>query len=227
MYDGLVSYRSDMAVHAHRKMQPPFFLKHWAATLFITVLVCLVSYFFIDRPLAGLFRVRSPSFTSTVQGITNLINPKYHYFAWPILFFLLCYVWKKQTWANRSLVILVSIPMGNLFAGVAKSLLGRARPDLFFTDGIYGFTFFAFSNRFLSFPSIHSCTIGAICGAFACFYPRYSTLFILVALVLAFSRVALGAHFLSDILAGVVIGVLVAQWIFFIMKQRPFQFVLR
>ena len=143
---------------------------------------------------------------------------------WPILFFLFRFIYKKEILGNRCLLILISIPTANLFTEILKKLLGRVRPELLFSHDQYGFTFISHSNLFSSFPSGHACTIGAICGAFACFYPRLWLPLLLLALVLSFSRVILSAHYCSDVIAGVLIGILTAQQIYKLMKKEHISF---
>jgi membrane-associated phospholipid phosphatase len=61
-----------------------------------------------------------------------------------------------------------------------------------------------------SFPSGHSATIFALCFCLAFFANRniYKLILLLVAVVVAYSRVYLSQHFLIDVYAGALIGVL-------------------
>ena len=216
-----------MARRVPKKIQSPFFLRHGLLTLIVTALMCVLCYFLIDKPLAGYFRTLSPPIAASLRPITYLIDPETSYFLWPILYFLLRYTWNKEIWANRALLILISIPVMNLTVDIIKTIAARARPGMLFSEGLYGFTFFSISSHFGSFPSGHACTIGVICGALACFYPNKSLPLTILALVLACSRVALNFHYLSDVIFGVAIGLIGVQWIFVTMKRKPFQFVLR
>src|SRR6266481_3735489 len=58
-----------------------------------------------------------------------------------------------------------------------------------------------------SFPSGHTMTAFSIVLALSYFYPTLEGMLFFVALSIAVSRVALGMHFLSDVLAGMVLGV--------------------
>jgi membrane-associated phospholipid phosphatase len=118
----------------------------------------------------------------------------------------------------------MSIAIANLFTEILKKLLGRARPELFFSEGQYGFSFFSSSNLFSSFPSGHACTIGAICGALACLYPKHWVPFLALSFMLASTRIVLNVHFLSDVIAGVVIGFLIAQVMYKTMKRQHISF---
>jgi len=58
-----------------------------------------------------------------------------------------------------------------------------------------------------SFPSGHSITAFAIALSVGLFYPELQMPLLAVALLIASSRIILGMHFLSDVLAGSAIGV--------------------
>jgi undecaprenyl-diphosphatase len=60
-------------------------------------------------------------------------------------------------------------------------------------------------DRF-SFPSGHTITAFAVAGAFGSFYPMLLPVLLFFALSIAASRILLGMHFLSDVLAGALIG---------------------
>lgn len=84
-------------------------------------------------------------------------------------------------------------------------------------------------NNHFSFPSGHATAALAMCFALAVIIgsPRMSVALALVGGLLAFSRVYLSQHFTEDILAGSVIGTLVAwavyRWLYVSsFSQRPF-----
>jgi undecaprenyl-diphosphatase len=61
-----------------------------------------------------------------------------------------------------------------------------------------------------SFPSGHTITAFAVAVALSSFYPELATGLLFCAVSIAASRILLGMHFLSDVLAGAVIGSIVA-----------------
>jgi len=61
-----------------------------------------------------------------------------------------------------------------------------------------------------SFPSGHTITAFAVSVALSAFYPELAVGLLFCAVSIAASRVLLGMHFLSDVLAGAAIGTAVA-----------------
>ena len=64
------------------------------------------------------------------------------------------------------------------------------------------------SDRF-SFPSGHALNAFAIGSVLALAFPAAAVLILLVAASVAASRVVLGLHWLSDVVAGVVVGLVI------------------
>lgn len=64
-----------------------------------------------------------------------------------------------------------------------------------------------------SFPSDHAAAAFAIAFAFLFFSRRAGAVFLLLASVVALSRIALGLHYPSDVLAGMCVGWAAAQFV--------------
>jgi len=58
-----------------------------------------------------------------------------------------------------------------------------------------------------SFPSGHTMTAFSIALVLSYYYPSLESTLLFLALSIGFSRIVLGMHFLSDVLAGIVLGV--------------------
>jgi hypothetical protein len=103
---------------------------------------------------------------------------------------------EKRTWF---LWLCILIPY--IVCGVLKVTLGRARPELFFTEHLYGFYGFHLHSEFWSFPSGHTTTIMALAFSLSFLFARYSLAFILAGLAIVLTRIMLNQHYLSDVLA--------------------------
>ncbi|MEP9347752.1 phosphatase PAP2 family protein [Xanthobacter sp. KR7-225] len=106
--------------------------------------------------------------------------------------------------------LFLSIATVGLSVAIAKHLLGRARPQAaFFLPGPHAqltFDWLAWKSNFASFPSGHSTTVFATAIAFAALYPRARGWLIALAAVVASTRVVLGSHYPSDVIAGAALG---------------------
>ena len=200
-------------------MKEAVFLKH--IRIFLPVFLVLIGLSFLfDKTIADWARTLPASTVNVFKIIEILCATMPHLVLWPVAFFVLFALYKKQKTAQPFLVFTVAIAFSYLLCYLLKIFFSRARPELLFSNQMYGFFFFSTDFGYQAFPSGHSTTIAAVAAISACYFPRYSPAFLSVALFMAFSRVATGAHFLSDVFAGVLLGTLSAQWVYVKLKFR-------
>ncbi len=119
-----------------------------------------------------------------------------------------------------SLMILSSYLLSGIIAQVLKYFIIEARPALYLEKTNYPhFIDEVTLHNFHSFPSGHTASAFALAAvlSFAVKDEKYSILFLLIATLVGYSRIYLGQHFMDDVLAGSVIGVLssIICWIYF------------
>lgn len=173
-----------------------------------------------DHELAGWFHERlTPAFVSVLRTFTDLGSGEW--IGLVVFVLVLFFVWKRR-WPSL-VTLIVAVPGGMLLNEWVKLLVHRHRP---FLDG----PFVDWSGY--SFASGH--TIGAtlLYGQLLLFvlpalkrqHWRLVSIFSATSLVVlvGFSRIALGAHFLTDVLAAMLFGIIWLMFCLFVSKpMRP------
>jgi len=178
---------------------------YWIITSTTTLLFGLLSYFFLDIPTTLWFAsLKETGFYRSFKLITRMGESQ-----WYLAAGLLCYLLlrkAKPSAASAGLLLFSSVALSGLSADLIKFLLGRARPKLYFREAIYGFDFFRLEHAWISFPSGHSATAFSVASTLCLLFPRYRIVFFLWATLIALSRIATTQHYLSDVLAGSLLG---------------------
>jgi len=90
---------------------------------------------------------------------------------------------------------------------VLKHFFGRHFPLDYLNRGVYGFDWFSQSDDVGSFPSGHAAQITAVASVLWAFYPKIRMAYLASVGLVAVALLLAERHFLSDILAGGLIGV--------------------
>jgi membrane-associated phospholipid phosphatase len=113
--------------------------------------------------------------------------------------------------SDVALAFLISMVIASAILHSTKLLLGRRRPRDYFEHGLYGVRAFALDGQYDSFPSGHSVTIFCIATLASAVMPMFAALWFAIAGFLALTRAMLNSHYLSDVLCGAALGVIVAR----------------
>jgi lipid A 4'-phosphatase len=108
--------------------------------------------------------------------------------------------------------LFLAIAASGIVVDVLKVVFGRARPKLLIQANIYDFSWLSWRPDHWSFPSGHSATIVALMTALWYLWPQHLLFYILAATIVAASRIVVGAHYLSDVLAGALIAMLTTRY---------------
>jgi len=186
-------------------------------TLFILAAI-VGSIIYVDLPLAIAGRAIDMKIVTVFQFITFLGDAVWYLVPAAVLFLLFHYIWKKEQWARWCLFVFSAVAVSGLTTNAFKWLAGRWRPKAHLQDQLYGFDFFGVGYEATSFPSGHATTIWAFCMAMTLLFPRYRLVWYVLAILVSISRVIVGAHYFSDLIAGAYIGVITVL----LLKEHPF-----
>jgi membrane-associated phospholipid phosphatase len=187
-----------------------------AAGLVAALLVVAVTMVFADAALAQSAR-RLPSWVhATFAFVTDF--GKSGWFLWPtgaLLLAIALVASPALAPIHRLVLAAVAVRVGFLFVAIAapslfvtviKRVIGRARPFVGEQTDPFLYLPMVWRASYASLPSGHATTAFAAAVAVTLLWPRLRALMLFYAVVIAVSRVALDAHFASDVIAGAIVG---------------------
>ena len=183
------------------------------------VLVC-VCYFFVDRPVA--FYVHGHGFAD-YRILKWLTYPPPIAQAWTPAVLVVLAVRRCfgpfQQWELAIAAACVAMVVADQFRDSLSYLFGRYWPETWIDDnpsliqdGAYGFHPFHNGNAYESFPSGHAARTLAVVTVVWIIGPRLRWLCLLASAAVATGLLGMNYHFVSDIIAGAVVGGIVGAF---------------
>jgi undecaprenyl-diphosphatase len=135
-------------------------------------------------------------------------------------------VWKRASFELSSLggFVFACVGLPGLIVTVLKRLIGRSRPEVYDAAGAFDFQLFLNSWTHQSFPSGHTQTAASMAFAVGFLWPRAFPWFLAIGIAVGISRVPVGAHYPTDVVAGFVVGLLGSYWARNIFAKRRWIF---
>ena len=115
---------------------------------------------------------------------------------------------------RRALLLVASPTVAGIAAEAFKLLMRRERPEA--RHGEYVFRAFVdrpFSSAGIGSPSSHAAVAFGAAAILGCLFPRARWVWFALAIGCALTRVLARAHFLSDVVAGAIVGLATAAWL--------------
>ena len=173
--------------------------KPWVAMSYLGLV--LLSFLYVDKPLALLLQPHNLGTHYPWLGfLTVLGESKFYLVALLLLALVFRYLVRNRLWELRTWFLWLSVLIPNLICLVLKVLLGRARPELLFSEQVYGFYGFHRDASYWSFPSGHTTTIMGFVFGLSLLFPRHAWLYLVIGFAVVASRILLLQHYLSDVM---------------------------
>lgn len=110
-------------------------------------------------------------------------------------------------------VILITLIIGTVIGeGILKHLFRRIRP----CNNLNDINLLIKKPKSYSFPSGHTLSAFSAASVLSVFFTEYTLIFMGIAFLIALSRIYLYVHYPSDVIAGVIFGVLCSKLVFII-----------
>jgi membrane-associated phospholipid phosphatase len=153
-------------------------------------------------------------------GLRNFMRGVSRFGDWPehvalgLVLLALAYWRRSNKWMRIAAAMIVACALAGAAARVVKISTGRTRPSVQ-TETVWNGP--NLSARYNAFPSGHTAASTAFFATLALACWRLGAGFLVIPILIAFSRMYVAAHFLSDVVCAALIGLLtaylVARWI--------------
>lgn len=199
------------------------------------VVALLVALGFVDATMSRLGQGLPEQIITIFGWITRLGESDYILISSGIVFLVcgaLALALRDGRWkpAMRQLAglggfLFVGVGLPGLLTAIIKRLIGRPRPEYLETLGPFDFRAMSWLDwTYQSFPSGHTTTAFALCFTVSFLVPRGFPWMLTLAVLIAVSRIIVGAHYPTDVLGGAVVGMLGAYGVRNVFAARGWVF---
>jgi len=179
---------------------------YWLIGIVIAVTAIAVSFHFDDSVRDFMMQHQTPAVRNFMRYVSLFGD-------WPLHaavgLLLLVLAWRRgsKEWTRIFLAMLVAMMLAGVVGTVVKRTVPRARPSVY-TDTRWGGP--RFISKYHSFPSGHVGASTAFFGVLLIARRRVGLACLPIPILIGFSRMYLGAHYLSDVVCAAVLGTLCA-----------------
>jgi membrane-associated phospholipid phosphatase len=179
---------------------------YWLIWIAIAIVAIAVSFHFDDTVRTFIVQHQNPAMRNFMRYVSLFGD-------WPshtaLGLILLGVAWRRgsQEWTRIFLAMLLAMMLAGVAGTVIKRTVPRARPSVP-TDTGWGGP--RFSSKYHSFPSGHVGASTAFFGVLIIARRRVGLACLPIPILIALSRMYIGAHYLSDVVCAAILGTLCA-----------------
>jgi undecaprenyl-diphosphatase len=187
----------------------------WWSLLFLGAGLLMVASFYLDGAAQAWMTQHQEA------GVRKFMRGVGQFGDWPahislgLVLLVLAYWRRSKKWMRVAAAMILACALAGVGTRVVKIAAGRARPSVQTEAAWRGPSVSASYN---AFPSGHTAASTAFFATLALAFWRIGTPLLVIPLLIAFSRIYVAAHHLSDVVCAIFIGLLsafaIAQWLF-------------
>ncbi len=188
----------------------------WYLVFFGAALLLLASFYFDAAAQAWIAQHQHPGLRNFMRGVSRFGD-------WPehvtlgITLLVLAYWRRSRKWMRIFAAMILACALAGAAARAVKISTGRARPSVQ-TEAEWNGP--RISPRYNAFPSGHTAASTAFFATLALASWRVGLGFLVIPLSIAFSRMYVAAHYLSDVVCAALLGMLAAYFVARWLKPR-------
>ena len=182
---------------------------YWLIGIAIAATAIAVSFHFDDTVRDFMLQHQNPAMRNFMRYVSLLGDWPLHAAAGLIL---LGFAWRRgsEQWTRILVAMLLAMLLAGVVGTVVKRTVPRARPSVL-TDSRWGGP--RFSSKYHSFPSGHVGASTAFIGVLLIARRRIGLACLPIPILIGFSRMYIGAHYLSDVVCAAILGFFCALFI--------------
>ncbi len=213
-----------------REVMTPFevYFKRMTKPWVLASFVALMALFFLytDKPVALFcYDFKFGYFQPILEIITNLGKKTRALGILFVLAIIFRYILHRRQWEMRAWFLWLCTFVPSLIVLGLKVLFGRARPELFIHEKIYGFQWIKFERLYWSFPSGHTATMMGCMFGLCIVWPRYRWGFLGLGFLVMLSRILLYQHYVSDVLVSAYLALIEVGVLHWLLRRYAPQFM--
>jgi membrane-associated phospholipid phosphatase len=179
---------------------------YWLLGIAIAALAIAASFYFDDTVWDFIRQHQN-------RGVYDFMRKVSRFGDWPLhvalglLLLGIAWIQGSKKWARVFLAMLIAMALAGFAGNVIKRTVPRARPSVH-TDIRWGGP--RFSTKYHSFPSGHVAASTAFFGVLFFARRRIGLACFAIPILIGFSRMYIGAHYLSDVVCAAILGIICA-----------------
>ncbi len=190
--------------------------KIWIALIGIAV-IALVAAFFLDQATAHWINAHpSPELKRVMQIVSRVGDWPEHIIAGTIGI-AIAFAVRSKVWVRIFIAMVVALALAGVTGRAITIATGRARPSVKTEEQWNGPQF---SSKYHAFPSGHTASSTAFFVALFLARKKLGAPLLLIPILIALSRMIVGAHYLSDVTFAAILGVICAILVTHFLQSR-------